>query len=78
LTPDWRGDNAGPPTAAEVRTHFAAIAREFPGAAVHASTFEEWADTLDVVSDNALPQISSEIGDRLLFSYSCYLFYADR
>ena len=61
---DWRGDNAGPPpTPADVEQHFAQIRKEFPGATVKSSTFEEWVDILDTVSDTDLPQIHDEIGD---------------
>ena len=61
---DWRGDNAGPPeSVAEVKADFAAIAAEFPGAAVVASTLDEFTALLTPAILAQLPVIESEIGD---------------
>ncbi len=62
---DWRGDNAGPPMSPEeLQNDFKDIAREFPGAKVIASTFDEWANLYLNVSTESLPFLDKEIGDR--------------
>jgi len=65
----WRGDNAGPPDSVEeIIDNFADIQKAFPGAAVFASTFDNF--TQHVVGNaslyGALPTITSEIADTWL------------
>lgn len=42
LATDWRQDNSGPHSAAEVRAVYKTVAGEFPDAAVFASTFDRF------------------------------------
>jgi len=62
----WRGDNAGPPeSVAEIEGDFKNVRAEFPGAAVFASTFDNF--TAAVLASPAalaaLPTLTSEMGD---------------
>lgn len=64
----WRGDNAGPPSASEVRAVFALLRREWPGADIRASTFDDFvAPLLEGLASGAittqLPTVTAEIGD---------------
>lgn len=54
---EWNGDNAGPPTVDDMVSTFAAVAKEFPGAQVVASTFDNFTQHLMVrhVKPRALP-----------------------
>ena len=65
----WRGDNAGPPESTdEIEQNFAQVQREFPGAHVFSSTFDNFTQHLvgnaSLLSN--LPVITSEIGDTWL------------
>lgn len=63
---DWRGDNAGPyDHPEEAVASWAALAKTFPGAAIVASTFDDWLDVLAAAPASlaALPVVTSEIGD---------------
>jgi hypothetical protein len=65
---DWRGDNAGPPQSVnEVTSQFAAIAALFPGAAVVASTIDDFAATLTPAVIAGLPVVEDEIGDTWVY-----------
>ena len=61
----WRGDNAGPPESIdEIESNYATVRKEFPGARVFASTFDNFTSHLlapDVVA--SLPVITAELGD---------------
>lgn len=60
LIMDWRGDNAGPPASvAEVVSDWAAIGKAFPGAAVVASTFDDFLPFLEAAA-GALPTLTTE------------------
>jgi hypothetical protein len=62
LVLEHRGDNAGPPSFAEVLAAFARTRARFPGAQVLASTLDAYALTLREGRDS-LPVIEAEIGD---------------
>jgi hypothetical protein len=59
----FRGDNAGPPESeAEVLADFARYRKMYPGAVVHASTFDEYiTDHLLPASRGKLPVLSKEV-----------------
>lgn len=61
----WRGDNAGPPDAAEVLAVFAAVQADFPSARVVASGFDAFSGPLaEAVAAGAvadLPVVTSEV-----------------
>jgi hypothetical protein len=58
----WRGDNAGPASAAEVIADFAQLQTEFPNAVIQASTFDSFLQVLEPFASQ-LPVITAEIGD---------------
>lgn len=61
---DWRGDNAGPPqSVAEVAGDYKAVQTVFPGAAVFASTLDNFTQLLTPAVLATLPVVTSEIGD---------------
>ena len=69
FVPAWRGDNAGPADSVEeIEADFAAVRAIFPGAAVFASTLDNF--TSHLVGNASLlaqlPRVSSEIGDTWL------------
>ena len=64
---DWRGDNAGPPLSVEeVVSDFSAIAATFPGAAVFASTLDDFTALLTPSVTSVLPVVEAEVGDTWL------------
>ena len=71
---DWRGDNAGPPeSVTEVVGDFAAIAAEFPGAEVIASTLDAFTALLTPSILAALPVFEDEIGDTCALCLCVYV-----
>lgn len=62
----WNGDNQGPSTSAELVKQFKAIAKEFPGAAVFASSFDNFTSLLDAVNES-IPVLTQEIGDTWIY-----------
>jgi hypothetical protein len=65
---DWRGDNAGPwDNVGEAYADWASISKTFPGAAIYASTFDNFTALLqDPAVQALLPVVTSEIGDTWL------------
>eukprot|EP00026_Physarum_polycephalum_P003968 Phypoly_transcript_03985.p1 GENE.Phypoly_transcript_03985~~Phypoly_transcript_03985.p1 ORF type:complete len:714 (+),score=74.06 Phypoly_transcript_03985:89-2230(+) len=63
---DFRGDNAGPPAIPEVRETFATVEKEFPGANVFASTYDEFIAYVLPLKDQ-LPVYTGEIGDTWIY-----------
>lgn len=59
LALDFRGDNAGPPDEAEVRSHWAQLQASFPNATVKAGTWDDFVDRLESVRDT-LPVVTQE------------------
>ena len=61
---DWRGDNAGPPqSVAEVEGDYKTVQAAFPGAAVFASTLDNFTSLLTPEVTATLPVLTAEIGD---------------
>ncbi|RAP77561.1 DUF5054 domain-containing protein [Paenibacillus montanisoli] len=56
------GDNAGPPSAEEIKLEFARLAEQYPEADIEASTMNAFAEKLLTIKDR-LPVITEEIGD---------------
>lgn len=72
---DWRGDNAGPPiSVAEVVSNWAEISSQFPGAAVVASTLDNFTALLTPEILSNLPVIQTEIGDTWLHGASSDMY----
>ena len=73
LAYNWRGDNAGPPMSAnETLNDFAIVQKEFPGASVVSSTFEEFVEA--VMADGAdalLPEITQDLADTWTWGALC-------
>ena len=64
----WRGDNAGPPpTAQDVISDWEKLAKEFPGAEIVASTFDQYVDSVASIPDANFPVIEKEIGDTWIY-----------
>jgi hypothetical protein len=60
----WRGDNEGPHAPEEALAIFARLGQQFPGAAVVASSFDDFVGPLLGAAPRlALPVVTAEIGD---------------
>lgn len=60
----WRGDNEGPHSPEEVESIYRHVARQFPGAAISASTFDDFTRVLVHAAPHLqLPVVTGEIGD---------------
>ena len=53
---DWRGDNSGPPGAAELISNFDSIQRLWPNRTILMSTFEEFVNALDAAAASSEQQ----------------------
>lgn len=56
------GDNAGPPSATDIKLQFEKLSKQFPGAIIEASTMDAFAEKLLVLKDQ-FPVLTEEIGD---------------
>ena len=63
---EWNGDNDGPPPIDDIESTFASVAKEFPGAKVISSTFDEFTRLLPGHTQG-LPVLSKEIGDTWMY-----------
>jgi hypothetical protein len=63
---EMRGDNEGPHTEDEIKTIYADLRRQFPNAAITASSLSEVAEAVDAHRDG-LPVVTQEIGDTWIY-----------
>ena len=66
LLTDWNGDNQGPSDAATLEKLFKAISAQWPGAAVFASTFDNFTSQLEPFRQR-IPVLTQEIGDTWIY-----------
>ena len=63
---EWNGDNDGPPPTSDIQATFDTVAKEFPGAEVVASTFDNFTQHL-VQHTSGLPVLTREIGNTWMY-----------
>ena len=66
LCPDYKGDNEGPWSRAEIETHWSSIAAEFPGAKIIPSSYDNYVKELSKIK-SSLPTFEGEMADTWIY-----------
>jgi hypothetical protein len=63
----WRGDNAGPAEVKEVLSDWEKLQKQFPGANILASTFDNFVESVLGDAEKNLPVVDSEVADTWIY-----------